>query len=69
MKLFKILKAGRSFHGGDFAYSLPADGKPGEWHEHAGSLRPCAAALCFQFARCVAMKFNRNHQQKRSSPS
>ena len=38
--LFKVLKDGRSFHGGNLAWSLPTetDGEwiPGEWHEVPG---------------------------------
>ena len=38
--LFKVLKDGRSFHGGNLAWSLPTeDGDrwiPGEWHEVSG---------------------------------
>ena len=49
-KLYKVLKDGRSCHGGDLAYSLPtraADGSwvPGEWHRYEGDLRVCAAGF------------------------
>lgn len=42
MKAFKVLKNGRSCHGGSFAWSLPADDKPGDWHEHTGELKLCS---------------------------
>ena len=30
--LYKVLlPEGKSFHGGDFTYDLPKDGKPGQW--------------------------------------
>jgi hypothetical protein len=30
-KLYKVLSNGKSCHGGEFEWSLPEDGKPGEW--------------------------------------
>jgi hypothetical protein len=41
-KLYKVLNAeGRSFHGGDFQFSLPKDGNPGDWHEVEGEVVLC----------------------------
>ena len=42
--LYKVLVGGRSCHGGDLAWSLPADGKPGDWHEVA-STKMCERGL------------------------
>ena len=32
-QLYKVLVDGKSFHGGNHTWSLPHDGKPGDWHE------------------------------------
>jgi len=42
---YKILKNGRSFHGGKLKWSLPKDGKPGDWHEIEGTLHRCRNGL------------------------
>jgi hypothetical protein len=42
---YKILKNGRSFHGGTLKWSLPKDGKPGDWHEIEGELKRCRNGL------------------------
>jgi hypothetical protein len=48
-KLYKILEAGRSCHGGDLAWSLPTKHgrgwKPGSWHEVGGDLKICNRGL------------------------
>ena len=45
-KLYKVLKNGKSYNGGDFAYSLPRKrGKgwqPSDWHECSGAIRVCS---------------------------
>lgn len=48
--LYKVLKDGRSAHGGDLAWALPAprDGggfEPGAWHEVGGELVLCRHGL------------------------
>lgn len=42
---YKTLIAGRSFHGGEFEYSLPKNGKPGKWHKHKGELMMCMSGF------------------------
>jgi hypothetical protein len=42
---YKILRDGRSFNGGALTWSLPARGKPGEWHEVSGPLVRCSNGL------------------------
>ena len=44
MKLYKVLKNGSSCHGGNLTWSLPADGKPGAWHEET-SVELCKRGL------------------------
>jgi len=42
MKYYKILRDGRSCHGGELKWSLPHDGKPGKWMPKIiGELVPC----------------------------
>ena len=38
---YKVLLDGKSFHGGEFEWSLPKNGKPGKWHSVVGDLRMC----------------------------
>ena len=38
---YKVLLDGKSFHGGDFEWSLPENGKPGKWHSVKGDLKMC----------------------------
>jgi len=46
VKLYKTLSPdGRSLHGGDLQWSLPKDGRPGEWHEAKGELRKCRVGI------------------------
>lgn len=45
-KLYKVLKDGKSIHGGHFMWSLPTKGKdgrwkPGKWHSIDGPIRMC----------------------------
>lgn len=40
-KLYKILEAGKSCHGGNLAWSLPKGKKPGKWHSVEGDLKLC----------------------------
>lgn len=42
---YKILKNGRSCNGGSLKWSLPTDGKPGDWHEVEGKLERCHNGL------------------------
>lgn len=44
-RYYKILIDGRSFNGGRLTWSLPRNGKPGEWHEVEGELKRCANGL------------------------
>ena len=41
MNYYKTLVNGRSFHGGEFEYSLPKNGKPGKWHKITKPLLMC----------------------------
>jgi hypothetical protein len=43
--VYKILRNGRSNHGGNLKWSLPKDGKPGDWHEVQGPLERCRNGL------------------------
>lgn len=43
--LYKVLVDGMSVHGGDLEWSLPKDGKPGEWHEVEGEVVVCKNGL------------------------
>ena len=50
VRLFKVLRDGKSCHGGDLAWSLPVrlpsgEWRPGEWQEIAGRLALCATGL------------------------
>jgi hypothetical protein len=45
VKYYKVLRNGRSFHGGDMAWSLPDGDTPGEWHEVTGALSLCRHGL------------------------
>ena len=45
MKLYKILRDGRSCHGGTMAWSLPTSSGPGDWHDVSGTLRVCVRGL------------------------
>ena len=38
---YKVLLDGKWFHGGDFQWSLPENGKPGKWHSVEGDLKMC----------------------------
>jgi hypothetical protein len=40
-KLYKVLKDGKSFHGGSQEWPQPKDGKPGKWLTYDGELDPC----------------------------
>lgn len=42
---YKILVDGRSCSGGKLTWSLPKNGKPGDWHEVAGELVRCRNGL------------------------
>ncbi len=42
---YKVLVNGKSCHGGDLTWSLPTDGKPGDWHEVAGKIVLCENGL------------------------
>jgi len=44
-KYYKVLKNGKSLKGGSLEWSLPEDGKPGEWHEVKGVLSLCDNGL------------------------
>jgi hypothetical protein len=43
--LYKVLVNGCSVHGGTLEWSLPEDGKPGDWHEVQGPLVQCENGL------------------------
>ena len=43
--LFKTLLHGASMHGGSLQWSLPRDGKPGDWHEVEGEISLCNRGL------------------------
>lgn len=43
--LYKVLVNGCSVHGGTLEWSLPEDGKPGDWHEVQGPLVQCKNGL------------------------
>ena len=45
VKYYKTLINGKSFHGGEFEYSLPKNGKPGKWHKHEGKLQMCVSGF------------------------
>ena len=40
-KCYKVLKNGKSCHGGQQDWPLPTPAGPGEWLEHVGRLLPC----------------------------
>ena len=42
---YKVLLDGKSFHGGEFEWSLPKNGKPGKWHSVTGELMMCLHGL------------------------
>ena len=44
-QLYKVLVDGKSCHNGSLLWSLPVDGKPGEWHEVTGTLVLCSHGL------------------------
>jgi hypothetical protein len=47
--LYKVLRRGRSCHGGKLKWSLPKNGKPGKWMEidteKEGEIDPCCIGL------------------------
>jgi hypothetical protein len=45
VSLYKVLVDGKSCSGGDLVWSLPSDGKPGDWHEVEGPLVQCKNGL------------------------
>jgi hypothetical protein len=45
MKLYKVLKDGKSCHGGAMEWSLPKGKRPGKWHEVEGELVLCQNGL------------------------
>ena len=45
MRYYKVLKNGKSFHGGDMSWPLPVEGNPGEWVKHSGYISPCRSGL------------------------
>lgn len=43
--LYKVVMDGCSVYGGDLEWSLPTDGKPGDWHAVEGDLVQCRNGL------------------------
>ena len=43
--LYKVLKGGKSCHGGDLKWSLPRGKNPGDWHEVRGNVALCHTGL------------------------
>jgi hypothetical protein len=44
-QLYKVLRSGKSFHGGSLKWSLPKGKEPGKWHEVEGPLERCRNGL------------------------
>lgn len=44
-KYYKVLVDGKSCHGGNLEWSLPTEGKPGDWHSVDGKIILCQNGL------------------------
>jgi len=44
-KYYKVLVDGKSCHGGDLIWSLPAENNPGDWHSVDGNIILCQNGL------------------------